>query len=788
VIRRRIWLVAGVLLLVVGVLGWLALRSVPMDPPRATVAGIGAPVEIRYDAARRGFVSAATLGDALFAQGWLHGRERLWQMELLRRAGRGRLAEALGEGLVATDRELWTAGVPQLGARLAANASSFLQAQVASYVAGVNAALTEQRHAPPEFLLAGFEPEPWTAADVFAVAAVVAFQSGRNYHNELLRLALATELTAEQFAWFLPDERGFPEFPYVVPEGVTRTGAHAALAAADALSPLDAAGLASAALGSNGWVVSPARSATGHALFAFDSHDAFAMPSLFYEVHLFFGSDGRIRGWSVPGLPGVINGYNRHLAWGLTNIGDTQDLFVEQSHPDNGDDQAAALRFLGPNGWYEARVERVEIPVKGRPPELLEIVHSRHGPLIRRDPPLALRWSGHAIGELGMDAFLRLNLADDRASFEAALNDLPVPSANVTYADTAGTIGFRTVGLLPRRRAGRGLVPHPGAGDGHGWDGFLPVAELPRRLNPPEGYLAAANARVSADPAPLVSADNAPGYRMRRLRQVLSRPGRLTLADLQKLQVDWYNAQAELLLPVLLPAVVEAAATERERRAAAVLAAWQQRPVNAPDLAAPVIWEHLYLALAEAVFAPALSSALYQRLLANNYVLNHALDRVLLDGGDSPWWRGDRAAVIGQAFRAAVAAAAGRLAGAPDTWRWDAVQALEMPHELAGVPLVGRLVSRGPYPWGGGPATVGRARYRYHQPFRARAGATVRVVAELAPEIRARAIMPGGQSGHPAGAHYADQLPRWLAGELDPIAGTPAELGAPVTRLVPRRR
>lgn len=778
----RLGALLGVSLIAAAVAGvWLLRTSLPPGPARYPSDGVAGLVEIRYDARRRPFVRAGSLADALFAQGWLHARDRLWQMELLRRAGRGRLAEGLGAGMLDADRELWTAGVPQLGAELQANASAFLADQVDAYVAGVNAGIATLNGRPPEFVVAGLPQPAWQPADVFGIGALMAHQSANNADNERLRLALAAVLEPARFQAFLPDEAALTEpFPDVLAARLEPGDAVALLDAGAALRSLDARLMPAAALGSSGWVVAAQRSASAQPLFAFDSHDDLSLPNLFYEVHLFFG-DQQIRGWSVAGLPGVINGFNRSIAWGLTNIGDTQDLFVEEYHPDDPD----LLR--GPDGWYPVRLEQVAIPVAGRPtPEVLQIRHSRHGPIVHDDPPLALRWTGHDIGGLGMDAFLAMNLAEDWPAFEAALAQLPAPSTNVTYADAHGTIAFRTAGLLPVRKSGAGLLPQVGADPDAGWTGYVATADMPRRVNPPMGYLAAANARVAAH-GPLVSADNAPGYRAQRLHTVLSAAADFTLDDMQQLQVDWHNTQAQRLLPILLDELEAAALSGRAAAAAGLLRAWRQNPVNAPDLAGPVIYEHFYVALAQAVFGPALPAELLTRLLASNYLLNHTLDRVLLDAS-SPWWNGRRRDTVAAAFHTAVAAAAERLGGTPSRWRWDGVQRVALRHELAGeIPLLGGLLNRD-RPWGGGPATLGRARYRYHQPFLARAGATVRVVAELGPRIEARAIIPGGQSGHPLSSHYADQFPAWLDGLLEPLAPSPEAVPGPADLLVPPGR
>jgi penicillin amidase len=745
------------------------------------VAGAKRPISIRFDARCRAFVTAHDLPDALFAEGFLHATERLWQMELLRRAGGGRLAELLGADLLATDQALWRAGVPRLAATLARNAEPASRPWLEAYVAGVNAGRAALRVRPPEFLLLAHAPAPWSVDDVFAAGAMIAFDSANNADNELLRLALVQHVGAAAAAIFLPEESEQRDFPYGI-------GGVSELAAAfERFAALDAASsaLPSAAWGSNGWAVSGQRTRSGAPLFAFDSHDTLALPNLFYEIHLFYG-ERQIRGWSTPGIPGVINGGNDRLLWGLTNIGDTQDLYVETRDPEN------PSRFRGSEGWYEAKREVVEIPVRGRSePERLEIFTTRNGPLVSDDPPIALRWVGHDAGARGLDALLAMNTARDWDEFRAATDRHFAPATNVTYADVDGHVAFRTIGRLPRRGRGDGLVPQRGDDPAAAWRGTVPAADLPMRVDPPAGFVAAANARVTApSDAVLVSADNAPGYRIRRIVDVLHEPRSFSLDDMRRLQVDWWNGQAALLLPELLAALAGAPAPlgATAERARELLVAWSSDPENAPARAAPLVFERWYRALADELFAARLGRGLYDRLLARAYVLNHAIDRLVLAHPSSEWWAGDRAMRMRSAFERAVRELAAELGTDPAAWRWDARHGVVWRHELgAALPLLGRWLDRGPYAWGGGSATVGRASSRYDRGLVATHGATVRVAAELSRPIRLHAVIAGGQSGHPASPHYADQIDVWLRGDLEPIARTAADVDGSELVLMPLR-
>lgn len=798
---RRLLLVAVFAVLLLLALVAIALygtmrASLPRTRGNLVITNLEHSVAVRFDERQCPYVQAETLADALSAQGWLHASHRLWQMELLRRAGRGRLAELLGESMLATDKELYRIGVPQLARNLRRNTSPEFQGRIDAYVAGVNAGIRQLAARPPEFLLLFASIEPWTADDVFAIGALMAYQSANNLSNELLRLTLSQTLDKDRFEAFLRDSSNRPEYPFVLrPPAMPRD---APTPVADPAPPLEPCTLTAElfdrlalldpsrnplmprlAFGSNGWVVAPTRSATGHALFAFDSHDELGLPNLFYEVHLFFGGGKQIRGWSVPGLPGVVNGFNHRIAWGFTNTGDTQDLFLETPNPRDPN------QFRAGNDWYTARAETVQIRVAGRrAPVPFTIRYTQNGPLISDSPPIALRWTAHEIGDRGLDAFFELNLAEDWTQFNAALDRMAAPSLNATYADTDGNIGFRTGGILPVRGTGAGLYPLCGDDLANRWQGIVPADQMPRAFNPPAGYLAAANARVNAaGDGPLVSADNAPPYRIARIQMVLSSSDRFTLAEMQKLQTDWYDGQAAELLPSLLDSMDAHDLSPLAATALDLLRAWRNDPNAAAESAAALVFQAWYLELAREVFEKPLGKELFQRLRTRSYVLNNALDAILRDD-EFVWWQDKKPPRLAAALNRVVANLDERLGPDINAWRLDRIQHLALAHDLGKAePWLAAIFNLKPRPLGGGPATVGRANYRYDRPFHVSQGPTVRVVADMKPAVDARSVMPAGQSGHPLSAHYSDQLSRWLNGLYFSIPASPTAVGGDTLNL-----
>ena len=791
--RFILMLVAGTVVAALLAIVWLLTGSRMDYSGEHQVLGLERSVSVHFDEQARPYVDASGLPDAFFVQGYLHARERLWQMDLLRRAGRARLAELVGGDMLETDRGLWRAGVPELADRLMDNAGNRLRRLVDAYTAGVNAAIDAMRQPPPEYLLLGAEPAPWEAIDSFAVGAIMAFDSASNFDAELLRHNLASVLPADRWQVFNRTAESDPDFPYAwseQPAGPAvpadpdlRSAGRGGLGWLHAVAPSTRPPGGSIRFGSNGWVVSPRRAAGDRALFAFDSHDPVGLPNLFYEVHLFWGNGRQLRGWSVPGLPGVINGYNAQRAWGFTNIGDTQDLVALE--PDN--DRPG--RFVANGSSYRARRETRRFEVRGGESVEYERWMTPNGPVVNEDPPLALRWVAQDLGDSGMDALVDMALAQSAQQFEAAMKAFPAPAANITWADRDGRIGFRTIGRLPVRRRGNGLWPVPDNGEDI-WSGRVPVSDMPAMTDPQDGFAAAANARVhNADWPYLVSHDNAPGWRMRRIREFLASRRDHDLDSMAELQTDRYNKQAERDGPRILELLAdEQSLAPDSREALDVVRRWLQQPENRPDSAGALIFEAWYVALVERLFGPSLDDELFQALIGQRYIVNQAMD-TLLDSPDSRWWRGDAAARVAAALDQAVATLQNDRTDAPANWRLDAQQALTLNHAFSeDVGVLRRLLDRGPFGVGGGHATVGRAGHLYTAPFEVHYAATVRTVLALGTPHAARAVIPGGQSGRFYSAHYDDQLDTWLQGRYFELDSEPSAVDGRVLRLVPAKR
>ncbi|HEX6739797.1 MAG TPA: penicillin acylase family protein, partial [Vicinamibacteria bacterium] len=485
--RRRLLRLAVVLLalpLIAGAAGaglyWRWSRAaLPAVDGERRVAGLGAPAMVRRDAQGVPHVEAASAADAFRIQGYVLAQDRLWQMDLLRRRARGELAEAFGEVALRIDREARTLGLGRVAEASVETLPAETRAFVEAYTDGVNAFIAEGSR-PLEFRLLNYAPRPWRPADSLAVGKLLAYDLANGWDSE-----------AEQALYDgLPGELKAVLFPDTFPDDHVIFGADAPAAAAARATGEETA------RGSNNWVVAGSRTATGLPLVANDPHLQLGVPSIWAAVHLRApGLD--VAGVALPGVPGVLIGRTARVAWGCTNVhDDSADLYVVTPDPARPD------HYQGPQGPEPFRVieERIRVRDGTFSTSSHEVVHpvrfTRQGPIIQIDKrPYALRWTALEPRDEA-SAFLRLNRAQRLEDLHQALALFPGPSQNFVYGDADGHVAWVSAGLLPIRRAGDGSRPYPASSPDGDWLGYVPYAELPAVVDPPEGVIVTANNRL----------------------------------------------------------------------------------------------------------------------------------------------------------------------------------------------------------------------------------------------------------------------------------------------------
>ena len=790
----------------------LALPATAAPPVETLrVPGLGAPVEVRIDRWGVAHIYARSEADVFFAQGFNAARDRLFQIDLWRRRGLGRLSEVFGPEFVEQDRaaRLFLYRGPMDPEWRSYSPAGGLEARppVERFVAGINAYVdwveAQPSRLPWEFRLLDYRPARWSAEDVVRIRS---HGLTRNLDSEVARAATLCRtgsLEADTLrsglsnGWKAVIPEGLdPCLPadvlrvfQLATRGVQLTRAPEG-SSRPALSVRPAAPTppgSEVAEGSNNWVVAPARSATGRAILANDPHRAYSAPSLRYFVHL--SAPGlRVIGAGEPALPGISLGHNGTIAFGLTifNI-DQEDLYTYELDP------ADAGRYRRGDGWESMRVLRETIPVRGVPAREVELTFTRHGPVIHTD---AARGRAYAVRsgwlEAGMSPYfgaLALMRARDFPAFERALVNWGAPTLNHVYADVRGNIAWKPGGLAPRRPNWDGLLPVPGDGR-YEWDGFWRGDTMPVVYNPASGWIATANAYNIPEGFP--ARERKLGFewtnpsRHQRIHEVMGAPGRLSLEDSERLQNDVLSIPARRLLTLLAPL---ASSDERTRRALSFLRGWDARmAADSPQAALLAVWDlrHLRRGWLEAVLGPEVARALPSADV-NEMLLG--LERPDARLGAEAAARRDQ--LLLATLRAAWDETERLLGPDPALWQWGRLHVNLNEHPFAqGLDDAERVrVNAGPFARGGSEFTPNQSVPRPSD-FRQTNGPSARIVVDVGRWDNSRAINHPGQAGDPASPHYRDLAPRWQAGQYFPLAYSRKAVEAVtarVIRLVPRR-
>ncbi len=793
--------------------GWWWLQgTIPSLDGEWALPGLHGPVEIVADGHGVPHVYARDTDDAWFAAGALHARDRLWQMELYRRATNGRLAEALGERALSIDRRMLTLRIRAAADAEFARLGGPARAALTRYAEGVNAAMAtmQGRRRPAELQLLGITPAPWTPQDSLAVGRLLAFRLAENVGAELVRHALTRTLGAaatSQLTGRYPDsgptvlgELAPPPPPTPAPAVAPVSPAPPAvpppapttpsLARADRVAyPPALAWLAPSAPrgNSNAWVVSGARTATGRPILANDPHLTIELPSVWYELHLVAaGLD--VQGVSLPGTPFVAIGHNTRIAWGFTNTGaDVQDLVLQRF-------DLAGKRAQGTQGWEPVEIETVSIPVRGRStPVPFEVWRTSAGVVFADEstdwdaPPgwlspdaprqgeqraLVLQWSGFATGNYA-DALEALDRAGTWTDFQAALDRMSALSQNAVYADVDGNIGYLMTGQVPTRPAGDGAQPvSPGAA---GWSGVVggPGA-LPRVFNPERGFLATANNPVTRGDVPFVTRDWQAPFRAARMTGALAAADKFDVTQAVALQLDVQSDAAAAVLQGLDGALAKGASATPEAVALLQQLKGWNRIVDGSEAAAAYeafedrLWRRTFAdELPTEVFTPYYQWAGAERM-AGLYTI--------ADEPGARWWDDigtvEKRESRDDIFLLAAADAAADVASWKNGARgWDQVHAATFAHALSdGGFLMRWFFNRGPVPVMGDGTTLMRISHRRLEGFKAWEHPSWRQVFDVGGWDNSKVVLPAGQSGNPLSPNYFDQNDLWRAGRYRTLA------------------
>lgn len=836
---------AGLILLVAIGYGvarsWLreaARSSLPQIDGALSVAGLGAPVTVLRDEHGVPHIRAASVEDLVFAQGYVTAQDRLWQMETLRRHAAGTLAEVLGKDLVPHDR---TQRILQL--RSAADrAIKVLPPDqmhwLEIYARGVNASMDDQRgQLPIEFRVLRFSPEPWVPRDSLLVGLAMFQDLTNSFPEKLGREAIAAKLSPELTADLYPvgswrdhpvvqplvdltqPPAEFQEIPLdesqtklkmpvdpaiVSPEPALTSPEHteALLQAQKLLAPYSSRSCDGCAAGSNDWVVSCARTASGKPLLSNDMHLSHGVPGIWYEADLQAPSAGgrfHAAGVSLPGTPFLIVGHNDHVAWGFTNLGaDVQDLTIEHLRG-----SGASAEFQAADGSWQplVHVEEVIRVHNGRSVKL-DVTATRHGalttPIISglypgEHRPISLRWTIYDPANIS-SPFGDVNRASDGAALVHAFSIFGGPSQNLVYADDQGHIGYHAIGRIPLRGdpvkpTQPSAVPADAGVAANEWSTaapYIPFEQMPHVEDPIGGVLATANARVVPDDYPYpITLDWAAPYRNERIWKVLGGRHNLTPADMLALQTDVSSDLDRVIAQRLAYAIDHASLpANRQKRlhqAADLMRKWNGS-VDA-DASAPAIVDAARAALWPMLLTPKLgdTAKLYswgEKAYAEEQLIMHTPARWLPSTYKS--WDDLLADSVERGLEGE------RAPSDLAKWKYGEVHVVDIEHPvLASSPilkyLLGMRVGTGAQPQSGDTSTVKQVGKTF--------GPSERFTADLSDLDKSTLNLVLGQSGDPASPWFMDQFTAWYKGTTYALPYSDAAVKAAATHtltLTPR--
>ncbi len=753
--------------------------------------GLHEPVEVLTDSYGVPHIYAHNEDDLYFAQGYMHAQERLWQMEINRRVGSGRLSELFGPIAIETDRFCRRLGMHRSAAKEVTRLSTHNSRVLNAYALGVNSFIENNAHRLPiEFTILGFKPTPWSPADTIQWSKMMGWNLGGNWETELIRARIVSKVGPERAAQL---ESGYDaQHPLIIPSGVAYSGVNLGLLEQyEQLKELSGFGMLG---GSNNWVVDGTMTATGAPILCNDPHLGQAAPSIWYECHLVAG-DIDVVGASFPGAPGIVIGHNQHIAWGVTNaVSDVQDLYIEKVNPHN----PHQYEFQGQ--WENATVVREEIRVKGQKELLVEeVIITRHGPILTSTPqhrdttsqngtakelPLALRWVGLEQCNI-LSSIQKINRATNWPEFREALRDWDVPAQNVIYADKEGNIGYVMAGAIPIRAKGQALLPSPGWTGEYEWTGLIPFDELPQSFNPEQHFIVTANNRVVDDTYPYyITNEWLNGYRAQRITDLLTQKHKLTPIDMASIQADQYSLPAVEIVPHILGI---ATSTSLEKDVQDILRRWNF--VLAPKSAGAAIYTTFLRRLEFLVLSAVLGDdeTLLQAYMgkgtnilasANGYASrSKPLLIRLLKTQDDTWFATSAITngptswkeALSHAFTATVEELRETFGDDLTRWQYGAIHTMTYNHTLGSVKIFAPFFNRGPFPVGGDIDTVNMGASLPNDPKTVITVPSYRQIVTLADMNNSLSGHAPGQSGHPASKHYDDFIQMWLSVDHHPM-------------------
>jgi penicillin amidase len=769
-VKRVITALVVVIVLGIGSIIWLLMASLPSEDGEMKLPGLVAMATVHSDALGNPSIIAESREDAFRLLGFLHARDRLFQMELMRRKSAGRLAELFGTKAVALDRQQRSYQFAKVASRIVEELPIDQRQVLESYVAGVNAYIHQTRILSPEFLALQHAPEPWREEDSILVVLGMFQELNGQEQDERMVSVMDKALPADLVTFLTPDTDSYTTV-LLGGEATRRFSKTIPLPAFAALPELlgpaahNSVDTENAIAGSNNWVVAGIKSADGRAIVANDMHLGLSVPNIWYRAALQY-QERHIYGVTLPGVPGIVVGGNDDVAWGFTNVtADVLDLIKLDINPDNPQE------YRTQQGWKKFATHSETLQVKNAPAIKFEVRDTLWGPVSEQALlgfKVAVKWT--ALTEYAVDlGLLAMDQVQTTQQAISVMNRIGGPPQNVVVADTKGHIGWTYMGRFPNRVGFDGLASRPWVDGRLGWHGYIAPDALPRLIDPPEGFIVTANNRTLGRDYPYAIAHNwGLGYRAFRISELLRGQKRLIERDLLDIQLDTRSGVLDFYQHLALAELrktgdKDALLKDTEQ----ALQSWDGY-MNTYSVGA-VLLSEFRSQLAHEVFAkvvaacrahdPDFSYAWREMETPLQLLLTQRPAGVLAARFNNDWHT-----LVVETLRKTAHALRKKYPGiALAKLTWGETHPITVHHPFGGLsPLLANLLDMPTFAGDGCASLCVKVMSSHHS-------ASERLV--LAPGHPEDGIfhMPGGQSGHPLSQHYRDQQPFWQSGVASPL-------------------
>ncbi len=737
-------------------------------------------VTIYRDSSGIPFIITKEQTDAAFALGYLHAQERMFQMDLSRRAGEGRLSEIIGTKTIPFDKMFKTLRIRKVVDEFYAQIDPEARTILEAYSKGVNFYLQENDGKYSiEFDLLGYKPYKWTPQHSLILAKLMAFELNLSWWSDIAISHLLQKFDAEKVKEIIPD---YPEnAPTIIPEGL-RT---APLVSLDIIQTdrefRKFMGFVGTHIGSNNWVVNGDKSISGKPIIANDPHLAFQAPGRWFMAGI--RSDGwNVEGFTIPGMPAVVIGKNENISWVLTNVmADDADFYNETF-------DSTGTKYLLDGEWKDLVLEEDTVIVKDTTDIIFTIKSTHRGPVVADSHPysvlypndyqqtanLSIRWTAYEFSD-ELKGILQVNKAANWNEFLTGVKEFTVPGQNFVYGDNQGNIGYVCAAKLPIRNNLSPTLVYDGTTSENDWKGFVPFDENPKLYNPSDNYIASANNKTIRDYKYHISNIWEPSSRIERITEFLESKEKLSKDDYKKLQNDFVSHYAMKITPYILNSFSRAQIGDGNLKTAMdLLEKWDF--VMDERSQTPTIFNVFLVEFLNNIFLDEMGEELF-----NEYIfLANIPFRVLielLEKGNSSWFDDtttkeieSRDAIIRKSLVDALEFLEDEFGSNLATWQWGELHKVEFKHFFNGVnPVIDKIVNIGPFPIGGDGTTVFNTEYSFSDPYSNKLGPSMRYIYDFSNPSEFEYIMPTGQSGHILSEHYDDMTQNWLKGKYNKL-------------------